>query len=97
MMMMMMMMIIIIIIITIVVIIIIIITIVIVIVIIIIIILQLSVHPVAVDLTLGSKPYTDIDKEIKLYIKGTIQNKVYTMQIQTCTVTRSTHVARMNK
>jgi hypothetical protein len=48
----------------------------------IIILLQLGVHPVAVDLTLIT------DREIGLYTKGTIQNKVHTvnkvhrMQIQ---------------
>jgi hypothetical protein len=53
-----------------------------------IVILQLGVHPVAVDLTLIT------DKEIGLYTKGTVQNKVHTvnkvprMQIQTYTVTQ---------
>jgi hypothetical protein len=41
-----------------------------------IILLQLGVHPVAVDFTLSSRPYTYRDKEIRLYIKATIQNKV---------------------
>jgi hypothetical protein len=45
---------------------------------IIIILLQLGVHPVAVDLTLSSRPYTDTEKEISAYIKWTIQNKVLT-------------------
>jgi hypothetical protein len=44
----------------------------------------------------GSRPYTDTDKEIRLYTKGTIQNKVHTMQIQTYAVPRSTHVTRIH-
>jgi hypothetical protein len=42
----------------------------------------------------GSRSYTDTDKEIGLYTKGTTQNKVHTvnkmprMQIQTYTVTQ---------
>jgi hypothetical protein len=35
-------------------------------------------YPVAVDLTLGGRPYTDIDKEIRLYIKGILNNKEHT-------------------
>jgi hypothetical protein len=45
----------------------------------------------------SSRPYTDRYKQIRLYIKGTIQNKVHTVQIQTCTVTRSTHVTRTQR
>jgi hypothetical protein len=62
--------------------------------IIIIILLQLDVYPVAVDLTLRSRPYTDTYKEIRLYIEGRIQNKLLTVQIQTHIVTRSAHVTR---
>jgi hypothetical protein len=51
---------------------------------------------VAVALPLYSTPYSDTDKEIRLYIKGTIEIKVHTMQNPNITVTRSirTHVAR---
>jgi hypothetical protein len=44
----------------------------------------------------GGRHYSDTHKEIRLYIKGTIQNKVHTMQIQTYTVTRSAYVTRIN-
>jgi hypothetical protein len=42
----------------------------------------------------SSRLYTDTHKEIRLYIKETIQNKVHTVQIQTYTISRNTHVIR---